>query len=455
MRAGIIPGVATAILLAAGAIMAAEPAPVAADDPPLVDEAIRQFLQDRNYVEAIGAIDTALQVKGAAVDYLSWLKGRALFLQGQYDSAIATFEGIEQQYPKSPWVRRARFSKAIALARKGDFRAAEVIYRDEAAYLLSENRKQEIADIYLEFAQAYFKPPKEDQKPDNAKALEFAKKALEVGPKSDRRAEVELLVARCLQRLGKLDEAAALYEKFIQEHAADQLDVEARYNLGETRLTQGNAKQARRAWQDLLAKHTDVASDRVAEAAFRLSRTWGVPPLDEGSTQTAAVQNRQTAAPRVSTDDLNLGIAALEAFVERFPNHKLASRAHVDIATSYIAYGRHEDAVRSLKRFLADPRYQDREEVPAARNLLGRSYQLQEKYDEALAVWREYLVKHPAHSAWIAVQQEIVNTEYLIVRGKMQARVRYRGQAFSGVPRPLSAGPAQSGGALSLGADRL
>ena len=35
--------------------------------------------------------------------------------------------------------------------------------------------------------------------------------------------------------------------------------------------------------------------------------------------------------------------------------------------------GRYDDAVTALKRFLADDRYQDREEIPDARNLLGRS----------------------------------------------------------------------------------
>ena len=133
------------------------------------------------------------KAKDAPRDYLLYLKGRALHLDGKYDEAIAVFDQLGKELPNSPWARRARFAKAVSLARKGDFRSAELIYRAEAEYLLSTDRKQQIADIYLEFADTYFKPPKEEQKPDYAKALEFYKKALETGAKPEKQIEIELL----------------------------------------------------------------------------------------------------------------------------------------------------------------------------------------------------------------------------------------------------------------------
>ncbi len=393
-------------LLSAALPAAEEPADAAAAlisaDAPPVPEKVQQLMQDRKYPEAIAAIDQAAKAKDAPVDYLSYLKGRALYLQKQYDQAAAAFDGIQEQFPESPWARRARFGKALALARKGDFRAAELIVRAEAEYLLSTDRKQQIADIYLEFADTYFKPPKEEQKPDYAKALEFYQKALEVGPKPEKRIEVELLVAQCHQNLGKHAEAAGLYEKFIKAHPENSLDVEARYRLGECRLAENKLKEARRTWQDLLAEHADSESQRIAEATFKLSRTWKIPKPEND------VQ-------------LGLGTAALEAFIKRFPAHKLAGQAHLEIAQSNIHRGRHEDAVTNLKRFLADERYEDRVEIPDARNLLGRSYQLQKKFPEALTTWKEYLVKHPAHKAWSSVQREIINTEYLMGLEKLTA----------------------------------
>ncbi|MCC7083815.1 MAG: hypothetical protein IT427_02280 [Pirellulales bacterium] len=55
----------------------------------------------------------------------------------------------------------------MAFVRKGDFRAAELIYREKAGRLPSADRKQEITAIYLEFANAYFTSKDEIQhKPD-------------------------------------------------------------------------------------------------------------------------------------------------------------------------------------------------------------------------------------------------------------------------------------------------
>ena len=395
-------------LWAAEAVSADRPAAAAAGEPvsadvPLVGEKVRQLMQDRKYAEAIQAIDEAAGAQDAPKDYLAYLKGRALYLQQQYDQAVAVFEGLEKESPKSSWTRRARFGRALALARKGDFRSAELIVRAEAEYLLSADRKQQIAEIYLEFADAYFKPPKEEEKPDYKKALEFYQKALEVGPKPEKRIEVELLVAQCQQKLGQHGPAAGLFEKFIREHAESPLVIEARYLLGECRLAEGNLKEARRTWQDLLAKHKDSQSERIAEATFQLSRTWKMPQPE-------------------NDEQLSLGTAALETFIQRFPDHKLAGRAHLEIAQSQVHRGRYEDAVAALKRFLAEKRYEGREEVADARSLLGRCYQLQKKFPEALATWREYLSKHAAHQAWSTVQRQIIDTEYLMAEEQQKAK---------------------------------
>jgi len=396
--------IAVAWTVVAAAAVPAVAAEAASGDVPLVAENIRQLMQDRDYKAAVAAIERAVAADDAKDrDYLTYLKGRALFLQKQYDGAVAAFEQLAKQFPASPWARRARFSKALALARKGDFRGAELIYRAEAEYLLSLDRKEELAEIYLEFADSYFKPPKDQQKPDYQKAMDFYNKALAVGPKPQKQADVELLVAQCQQHLGKLDEAAAAYDKFTKDHPDSRHDVEARFRLGQCQLAQGRLKEARRAWQDLLAKPTDKTSKRNAEATFHIARTWQIPqPAND--------------------EQLSLGVAALETFLKQFPTHRWAGKAQMLIAQSYLHRGRHEDAVNRLAHFLADERYRDAKEIPDARVMLGRSYQLQKKFAEALATWKEYLAKHPAHRAWSEVQREIINTEYLIGQEKAEAK---------------------------------
>ena len=239
---------------------------------------------------------------------------------------------------------------------KGTF-AAEVIFRAEAEYLLSTDRKQQIADIYLEFADALFKPAKSDQKPDYAKAFEFYKKAIEVGPEPEKRIEVELRMAECQQNWRTIPRRLRFYEKFIKERSdekaaeevarrnaaaaaktfTDDLDmpflagtspavfltIEASFRLGECRLAAGEGNVARRVWEDLLDKYDWTKDDRIADAQFQLARTWNIPKPQ-------------------SDEELNLGVSALRAFIERFPKHKLASRAHLEIAESYVERGRYD-----------------------------------------------------------------------------------------------------------------
>lgn len=403
-------------------------------DAPAVPQQVRRLMQDRNYAEAVKAIDAAVAAPDAAKDYLTYLKGQALSLQKQYDAAAAVFDAMQKDFPKSAWLRRARLAKSVALARKGDFRAAETIVRAEAEFLLSADRKQQIADIYLEFADALFKPAKSDEKPDYAKAFEFYKKAVESGPKAAKRLEVELRMALCQQNLTNYDAAIELYEKFLKEHTpspapkdvalpptpadvartvtvdgattatpSDAMLIEASFRLGECRLAKGEGKLARRVWQDMLEKYRDSGADRLAEARFLLARTWSIP------------------APE-SDEDLNLGVSALRAFIERYPKHKLASQAHLEIAESYIARGRYEDAVAALRQYLRNPQYEDRKQTPTARSVLGRCLQLQKKYTEAIAAWRDYLAKYPSDPHWSDVQRQIINTEYLMAAEKLEAK---------------------------------
>ncbi len=422
-----------------------------ATDAPLVTSGIRELMQDAKYAEAVAAIDVEAKRANVPADYLGYLKGRALYLDKKYDEAVAAFQQVEAQFPQSTWLRRARFGEALSHARKGDFAKAEAIYRKQAEYLLSADRKQQIADIYLQFADDYFDPPGlvsqagkprgdrpgappsvpgatdptasaptadpfaasapaahadvkgPERQPDYEKALVFYTKALEVGPKPDEQERIELQIARCHQQLGRLDDAARLDRAFLDAHKKSPLSVEVRFRLGEVELAKGQHAEARRTWQDLLAEHVDSSSARIAEAMFLLSRTWQIPqPQDD----------RQ----------LSLGVAALEGFLKRFPGDEKAAGAHLDIARSYIHRGRYEEAVASLKAFLALDRYGQRVEVAEARNLLGRCCQLQKKFPEALATWQEYLVKHPAHEAWSAVQREIINTEFLMASDARQGK---------------------------------
>ena len=362
---------------------------------PEVPTSVAGLLQDREFEKAIAAIDKELakaDVKHA--DYLSYLKARANHFQKKYDDAIKAFDATAVKYPKSDWARRARFGKGVSLAAKGDFRGAEQIYRKEAGFLLSADRKQEMSAIYLEFADAYFKPAKEEVKPDYQRALNFYQRALSIGPKPERAIEVELRIAKCNQKLNRHGQAITLLAAFVKKHADEPLVVEARFQLGDSQLAANRLQAARATWQDLLRIHAGSDSVRLPEAAFRISLTYGIPqPKD--------------------IEQLNLGVGALKSFIAKYPDHKLASLAYLRIAQSYQNLGRFEDAVTNLAVFLGKEQYAKTEEFAEARFNMAYALKMQQKFDDALNTWESFLVQHPTHKLWSNAQREIINTEYL------------------------------------------
>ncbi len=371
-------------------------APTVAVEPPAVDAQVQQLMQAGDYAAAVAAIDQALQQEGAPAHYLAYLKGRAMAFDKQYDAAAAVLAGIGEQAPDSPWARKGRFAAAAALVAKGDFGPAGAVYRAEAEWLLSDERKQEVADIYLEFADRLFDPPRESDEPNYAKAADLYQRALEFGLTPEKQPDVQMRIARCMLEQGgrsSREIAVELYTSLLAEHPGGEHDLEARFRLGQCRLELGERAKARQVWRELLAAHPESDSPRIAEAAFRLAETWRIPEPD-------------------AKRDLFHGVAALRRFVERYPDHDLAAKAHLHIGRSYAHRAEYDDAVEALTAMLADARYEQSEELAAARELLGRVYLEQDRYGDALAAWQEFLVHHPADPLWSAVQKAMVDTEY-------------------------------------------
>ena len=344
------------------------------------------------------------------IDYLLYLKGRAQTELEALDPAIATFQKLEKDFPKSPWLARARFGQAAVLVKKRDYQAAGLIYKTEAERLLSAGRRDELTGIYLEFADRYFDGcpavgpiPKCD--PDFAQALNYYQQALQLKPGLALQQRIELRIARSHQELKQVNEALAAYQKFLNNYAQPKtpkskratlaLIVEAQFQLGQTQLDAGQPAEARKTWQDFLK--SDLVKESggalIAEASYRLARTHGVPQ-----------------PPTIG--DLELGVELLEQFVKSFPKHPLAAEAEYNRAQSYLHHSRHDQAIAVLKGLIANPQFAKAPQIPRAWNLLGQSFRNQRKFDDAIAAWREFLEKFPTDPEWSSVQQVIIDTEF-------------------------------------------
>lgn len=401
---------------------------------PRISTELHRALQSQRHVEAIRLIDERLKQPGVKnADYLLYLKGRSQTELKLYDNATATFSSLERKYPKSRWTPRARFGRADVLVRQRNYREAGRIYQAEAERLLSGGRQNTLVAIYLEFADRYYagvpaKGPTTETKPDFRQALTYYQQALELRSGLSRKQKIEFRIARCRQELKQYPQAIAAFRNFLRKYAskktkdekrvAAKLEVEARFQLGRALLSAGRAAEARKTWQDFL--NSDAArqsgGDFIAQATYQIAKSYGIP--------------RPPSVP-----NLELGVSAMKRFLKRFPKHNLAATAEFEIAQSYLAHGRFDQAIARLKSLIAKkPGFSGKKRmedggagpngklseqeaglldtIADARRLLGESYYAQKKFSEAIAAWKDFLEAHPTDSQWSAVQRRVIDAEY-------------------------------------------
>ncbi len=392
---------------------------------PAIDARIHQAMQSRSYDEAVAVIDAELaEGKKSPQDYLLYLKGIALTEAEKYDEAIKTFEELQEKHPDSSWFSRSRFACANVYVLRRQYIDAGAIYQKEAERLLSRDRKDELAGVYLEFADRYFqgvpaRDPSQQKKPDYKQALTYYSEAVKLGPTIGLRQKIEFRIARCHQELGTNDQAIAAYQAFLSDHAGDsprsgtaaapEMQSEAKFNLGAVQLAAGQRPQARKTWQDFLASAGENPgqnpgqnpgddpgkgmAELLAKAKFSLAHTYGMPSPS-------------------TIGDLELGVAAAESFLQQYPDHQLAAQAELEIAQGYSNNARHVQAIQRLNDLIENPNYADSDQVPIARRMLGSAYLSQSKFDEGIAAWKSFLDSHPTDPQWSTVQKQIIDAEF-------------------------------------------
>ncbi len=301
------------------------------------------------------------------------------------------------------------------LVRQRNYRAAGLIYQAEAKRLLSADRRDELAGIYLEFADRYYEGDPDAapnaRKPDFKQALTYYQESLKLKPGVALRQKVELRIAHCQRELKEHEKAIVAYQSFLRSYTGEDVEqdeqaptamvVQARFLLGRTQLAANQRPAARRTWQDFLASDVakDAPEDLLAETAYRLAHTWGIP------------------AP-TSVGNLELGVASHERFLKEYPDSKLALQAQLEIAQSYAHHARYEAAVEELNAVL-EKAEAGAKQIPLARNLLGQALAAQKKFPEAIAAWRTFLDKHPSDANWSSVQRVVINTEYTMAQAEL------------------------------------
>ena len=198
---------------------------------PHVPEDVRLAIQAGEYDRAVTRIDGYLSKDADSqpkdIDYLAALRGRVLILAEKFDEGVKSLEDFEKRFPQSRHLTRARLERAVALVALKRFDQAELIYRAQAERLLSDERRAEMADICLQYADRYFEMTDEqlrerfDTQDDEARyfnALPFYEMALLIGPANDMKLAVEMRAAQCQEKIGRTDAMVKRYRRLLQEY---------------------------------------------------------------------------------------------------------------------------------------------------------------------------------------------------------------------------------------------
>ncbi len=414
------------------------------------------LLQVQRYKEAYNVLNSG-SIPASQKDYAVWLKSLALFRAGEFDKALDTALREVNTNPGNQWLYKVRFLTADIYIQKRDFKSAEKIYKEEAVRLLSLERKDQVASVYLKFAEMLAYKPKADElnmpQPDYTKAYSYYKKALELEIGDSLREKVRFQMARMKELAGSYHEAIQDYQNYLTEfdpywNAAGASVYtedrklpytglscgEARYRLAECCLKNSNFTYARRELENLLKLLDHPEKDLIKGdmqgkeqvekwrrlAMRRLPFTYKFPSPD-------------------SDADLEDGLAKTSAFLALFPNDSLCVTLAWNALSALNYRGRAEQAARAARDFGDKKGFEIRideseadialrnelgfNETPAeqyetlrkkAVYLLGQLRFSQKKYKDAIEAFTEYTVKFPNGPDWTACQRGILDAEYYI-----------------------------------------
>lgn len=396
------------------------------------DGAIQRALRMREYPQAIRLIDDAIPgAPSEQREFLMYCRGLALGHLDNHQEAIDQFAAQLAAFPEGQWAVKARMRMADAHVARREYEAAEKVYAERVRELVGPERKKQLAQTYLDFADEYFEPTDSLSAPDFAKAAQFYGLALGLEPGEPLAETLAYKVALSQLKAEDWLRAAGGFDAYLQQYDADyrkqllKIDAaaamppirseagkfayEARLGRGRALLNLQDHATALRLLTDLIALidksgDQDSRRDVWTEGMSLLAEAYEIP-----------VPHGDYA--------LNAGVAVLQKLIEKAPASKQAVQAAYDIGESYSYLDRSDAAIAAYRSLI------DREHIrPAAGEAtelaaklsqdalfsIGQLLAAQTKYADAIGVWNEYVAKYPSGEHWSDAQQSIVDAEYAI-----------------------------------------
>ncbi|NUM34220.1 MAG: tetratricopeptide repeat protein [Candidatus Brocadiae bacterium] len=393
---------------------------------------LNQAMRLMDYKQAVSIAQEGLE-KAQDKDYFLYMKALAQYHQ---ESLAESEESIKLLLKKeNPWQYKGRFLLGRIFLKRKDYKSLENIYSQEATRLHAQDRKDHIARVYIQFAEALEKKPEPEDlqasEPDYNKAYFLYQKALDLKPGDALSEEIRM-------RLGKTSLQAKNYYQAIDEfrrylEAYDSLwqgmpgnplsshpsfttngkySHQVRYFLSQSLIYCQRFAEAREILEDLsgiLLSQKESSKDLIRDTLWEICTTYRIPDVQE--------------------QELGQAVASLKSYLKEFPESLYSVEAAYSIAAVYSKLNRTEEAIAAFRNFLNGVGYkvmasavvEQGKETPQqvherlrkeATYNLGKLYAGQKAYKEAMEIWKQYTAQFPDGPHWSDSQQGILNAEY-------------------------------------------
>ena len=364
-------------------------------------DAARQAMTGGNYRQAASMLGSeAARATSDPVSgpHLRYLQGRALQLAEDHRGAIRVFDQLLRDFPESSWVRKARFCRADSLAALGDVEAAATTYGEETDLLLRTERRDELAQVFLEYAMVAYEPEDKKNPPDYRTARALFATVLQLDPSEEVHSRAEHYQACCDIELGDPYSAVTVLAARLDD-GENPMAAQDRYQLGraQARLDAGEAVRQFHLLIRLFPEDPHAA-DALWEAA-------------------------QIQAPDYATSalDPDRAVEDLQALVTGYPDHEKAAEAQLRVARVLEWNGRLEPATEAFRTFIDDPLRAHHEDRPQALVELARLLERMGQDPRALEVYREYAAAYPTHAEWPQIQIHLSDREQRVAKERIRS----------------------------------
>ena len=375
---------------------------------PILPSEVVSALQDGQYDAAVDALEAWAdrgEANGEDRAYGALIRGIALRLKGEPDAAREALNAALEAEPDGHWSAKLRAELASTELADDRPEAAEALARAAVEALLDPSRKDELAGVYVVFADRLLTPIEPTSQADPEAAYALLSQARELAKGDALRASILFRMGRASQQAGDQGRAINDFQAYIDQYpeGADRADV--RLHLGEAQLASGQPLPARLTWTDLAWDLEDAEGDDVdairAEALFKIATTYGIPePSDDSS--------------------LALGIAALRRYLDAYPDDEHAVLAASWIGVANLRRGKSQEALDAFRAFLAEEGFRvatdrARDDLAEYRKTItfqvGQILRGQGRTDEAIEAFRGYLAQYPDGPQSADAQREILDTQ--------------------------------------------